>query len=183
MVIGYRASGMTPFVAVGSRARGKKRAKIAFVTCWPGSELQNFVGLQIAPAVGPELIRRVHALKRERPQDGAEHAHHIAMIKLVQYVRQSDGAVQTALKNSRTGLGAPQPRDRLTYDDCRCALLRRANGRQGGDRDAEAGRHASAGAKRLKKQTIRSATRLAKTSAQASGNSERQRFERLWGGF
>jgi len=33
------------------------------VTCWPGSELQNFVDLQIAPAVGPEIIAGSTRLK------------------------------------------------------------------------------------------------------------------------
>src|SRR4029453_359036 len=33
------------------------------VTCWPKSELQNFVDLQIAPAVGPELIAGSTRLK------------------------------------------------------------------------------------------------------------------------
>jgi N-acetylmuramic acid 6-phosphate etherase len=33
------------------------------VTCWPGSELQTFVDVQIAPAVGPELIAGSTRLK------------------------------------------------------------------------------------------------------------------------
>ena len=33
------------------------------MTCWPGSELQNFVDLQIAPAVGPEIIAGSTRLK------------------------------------------------------------------------------------------------------------------------
>jgi N-acetylmuramic acid 6-phosphate etherase len=33
------------------------------VTCWPGSELQNFVDLQIAPGVGPEIIAGSTRLK------------------------------------------------------------------------------------------------------------------------
>jgi N-acetylmuramic acid 6-phosphate etherase len=45
-----------------TRAR-KAGARIIFVTCWPGSELQNFVDLQIAPAVGPEIIAGSTRLK------------------------------------------------------------------------------------------------------------------------
>jgi len=33
------------------------------VTCWPGSELQNFVDLIIAPAVGPEVLTGSTRLK------------------------------------------------------------------------------------------------------------------------
>jgi N-acetylmuramic acid 6-phosphate etherase len=63
VVIGVSASGMTPFVR-GALTRARKAgAKIIFVTCWPGSELQNFVDLQIAPAVGPELIAGSTRLK------------------------------------------------------------------------------------------------------------------------
>src|SRR6185436_12101061 len=60
---GVSASGMTPFVR-GALTRARKAgAKIIFVTCWPGSELQNFVDLQIAPAVGPEIIAGSTRLK------------------------------------------------------------------------------------------------------------------------
>ena len=33
------------------------------MTCWPGTELQNFVDLIIAPAVGPEVIAGSTRLK------------------------------------------------------------------------------------------------------------------------
>src|SRR4249920_1159750 len=63
VVVGVSASGMTPFVR-GALTRGRKAgAKIIFVTCWPGSELQNFVDLIIAPAVGPEIIAGSTRLK------------------------------------------------------------------------------------------------------------------------
>jgi N-acetylmuramic acid 6-phosphate etherase len=63
VVIGVSASGMTPFVR-GGLTRGRKAgAKVIFVTCWPGSELQNFVDLIIAPAVGPEIIAGSTRLK------------------------------------------------------------------------------------------------------------------------
>jgi N-acetylmuramic acid 6-phosphate etherase len=54
---------MTPFVRGGLTRARKAGAKIIFVTCWPGSELQNFVDLQIAPAVGPEIIAGSTRLK------------------------------------------------------------------------------------------------------------------------
>jgi N-acetylmuramic acid 6-phosphate etherase len=63
VVIGVSASGMTPFVRGGLTRARKAGVKIIFVTCWPGSELQNFVDLQIAPAVGPEIIAGSTRLK------------------------------------------------------------------------------------------------------------------------
>ncbi len=63
VVVGVSASGMTPFVR-GALTRARKAgARIIFVTCWHGSELQNVVDLQIAPAVGPELIAGSTRLK------------------------------------------------------------------------------------------------------------------------
>jgi N-acetylmuramic acid 6-phosphate etherase len=62
-LVGVSASGITPFVR-GALTRGRKAgAKIIFVTCWPGSELQNFVDLLIAPSVGPEIIAGSTRLK------------------------------------------------------------------------------------------------------------------------
>jgi N-acetylmuramic acid 6-phosphate etherase len=63
VVVGVSASGMTQFVRGGLTRARKAGAKIIFITCWPGSELQNFVDLQIAPAVGPELIAGSTRLK------------------------------------------------------------------------------------------------------------------------
>ncbi len=63
VVIGVSASGMTPFVRGAlSRAR-KAAARIIFVTCFPGTELQTYVDLTIAPAVGPEVIAGSTRLK------------------------------------------------------------------------------------------------------------------------
>ena len=63
VVIGVSASGMTPFVR-GALARARKSgAKIIFLTCYPGTELQTFVDLTIAPAVGPEVIAGSTRLK------------------------------------------------------------------------------------------------------------------------
>jgi N-acetylmuramic acid 6-phosphate etherase len=63
VIIGVSASGITPFVR-GALTRARKAgARIVFVTCWPGSELQTFVDLIIAPAVGPEVIAGSTRLK------------------------------------------------------------------------------------------------------------------------
>ena len=63
VVIGVSASGMTPFVR-GALTRARKAgAKILFVTCDPRTELQTFVDLTIALAVGPEVIAGSTRLK------------------------------------------------------------------------------------------------------------------------
>jgi N-acetylmuramic acid 6-phosphate etherase len=63
VVIGVSASGMTPFVR-GALTRARKAgSKIIFVTCDPRTELQTFVDLTIAPAVGPEVIAGSTRLK------------------------------------------------------------------------------------------------------------------------
>jgi N-acetylmuramic acid 6-phosphate etherase len=63
VVIGVSASGMTPFV-LGALTRARRAgSKIIFVTCDPRTELQTFVDLTIAPAVGPEVIAGSTRLK------------------------------------------------------------------------------------------------------------------------
>ena len=63
VLIGVSASGMTQFVRGAlSRAR-RSGVKIIFVTCWPGTELQTFVDVIIAPTVGPEIIAGSTRLK------------------------------------------------------------------------------------------------------------------------
>jgi N-acetylmuramic acid 6-phosphate etherase len=63
VVIGVSASGMTPFVRGALTRARKSGAKIIFVTCVAGSELEQFVDLIIAPAVGPEVIAGSTRLK------------------------------------------------------------------------------------------------------------------------
>jgi N-acetylmuramic acid 6-phosphate etherase len=63
VVIGVSASGMTPFVRGGLTRARRAGSKIIFVTCDPHSELQTFVDLTIAPAVGPEVIAGSTRLK------------------------------------------------------------------------------------------------------------------------
>jgi N-acetylmuramic acid 6-phosphate etherase len=63
VVIGVSASGMTQFVRGALTRARKASSKIIFVTCDPRSELQTFVDLTIAPAVGPEVIAGSTRLK------------------------------------------------------------------------------------------------------------------------
>ena len=63
IVVGVSASGMTQFVR-GALTRARKAgARIIFVTCDPGTELQTFVDLTVAPAVGAEVIAGSTRLK------------------------------------------------------------------------------------------------------------------------
>jgi N-acetylmuramic acid 6-phosphate etherase len=63
VVIGVSASGMTQFV-LGSLTRARRvGSKIIFITCDPRTELQMFVDVTIAPAVGPEVIAGSTRLK------------------------------------------------------------------------------------------------------------------------
>ena len=63
VVIGVSASGMTPFVRGALTSARKAEARVVFVTCDPRNELQAFVDLTIAPAVGPEIIAGSTRLK------------------------------------------------------------------------------------------------------------------------
>ena len=63
VVVGVSASGMTPFVR-GALTRARQAgARVVFITCDPRTELQTFVDLTIAPAVGPEIIAGSTRLK------------------------------------------------------------------------------------------------------------------------
>jgi N-acetylmuramic acid 6-phosphate etherase len=63
VLVGVSASGMTQFVR-GALSRARRAGvKIIFVTCWPGTELQTFVDVIVAPAVGPEVIAGSTRLK------------------------------------------------------------------------------------------------------------------------
>src|ERR687890_332616 len=63
VVIGVSASGMTQFVR-GALTRARRAgARIIFVTCDPGTELQTFVDLTISPGVGAEVIAGSTRLK------------------------------------------------------------------------------------------------------------------------
>src|SRR5689334_1092927 len=56
VIIGVSASGITQFVRGALTGGRKKGARIIFVTCGPGTDLENYVDLIIAPIVGPEII-------------------------------------------------------------------------------------------------------------------------------
>ena len=56
VLIGVSASGMTQFVRGPLTRVGRTGVKIIFVTCWPGTELETFIDVIIAPAVGSEVI-------------------------------------------------------------------------------------------------------------------------------
>jgi N-acetylmuramic acid 6-phosphate etherase len=63
VVIGVSASGITQFVR-GALTRARRAgSKIVFVTCDPQTDLQTFVDLTIALAVGPEVIAGSTRLK------------------------------------------------------------------------------------------------------------------------
>jgi N-acetylmuramic acid 6-phosphate etherase len=63
VIIGVSASGITQFVRGALTGGRKKGARIIFVTCWPGTELSNYVDLIIAPVVGAEIIAGSTRLK------------------------------------------------------------------------------------------------------------------------
>jgi N-acetylmuramic acid 6-phosphate etherase len=63
VIIGVSASGMTPFVRGALTCGRKAGSRVVFVTCDPRTELQTFVDLTIAPAVGPEIIAGSTRLK------------------------------------------------------------------------------------------------------------------------
>jgi N-acetylmuramic acid 6-phosphate etherase len=63
VVVGVSASGMTQFVRGGLTRARRTGARIIFVTCDPGTELQTFVDLTIAPGVGAEVIAGSTRLK------------------------------------------------------------------------------------------------------------------------
>jgi len=63
VVVGVSASGITQFVRGALTKARTAGLKIIFVTCWPGTELQNFVDLVIAPNVGPEILTGSTRLK------------------------------------------------------------------------------------------------------------------------
>jgi N-acetylmuramic acid 6-phosphate etherase len=63
IVVGVSASGMTQFVRGALTSARKAGARIIFVTCDPATELQTFVDLTVAPAVGAEVIAGSTRLK------------------------------------------------------------------------------------------------------------------------
>jgi phosphoheptose isomerase len=147
VVIGVSASGMTQFVRGGLTRARKAGAKIIFITCWPGSELQNFVDLQIAPAVGPELIAGSTPQSGNRHQARAQHADDGGDDQSRQDLRQPDGRRADRIREAEGSRptdhrGRHRPRLRRV----RRALEAREVERQSGDRHAEDEADTAAGA-------------------------------------
>ncbi len=118
---------MTQFVRGAlSRAR-RSGVKIIFVTCWPGTELQTFVDVIVAPAVGPEVIAGSTRLKAGTATKLVLNA--ITTISMV-HMGKTYGNLMVDVKT-----GSEKARDRarriittvtgLDYDDAG-TLLRRA---------------------------------------------------------
>ena len=55
-LVGIAASGRTPYVLSGMRYARKTGAAVIAVTCCPGSPIDRFADIGIAPAPGPEVI-------------------------------------------------------------------------------------------------------------------------------
>ena len=126
VVIGVSASGITPFVRGGLTRARKAGAKIIFVTCWPGSELQNFVDLIIAPSVGPEIIAGSTRLKAGTATKMVLNMlTTVAMIKWGKTYGNLMVDVRPAPRSSRIAPADPRRRDRPRADAAE-ALLKRA---------------------------------------------------------
>ena len=126
VVVGVSASGITPFVR-GALTRARKAGlKIIFVTCWPRTELQNFVDLIIAPAVGPGSPHRLDPPEgRHGDQAGAEHAHDGGHGPRRQDLRQPDGGRADGFgETARPRAQDPRCRDRPGLRRGRQALKR-----------------------------------------------------------
>ncbi len=139
VVVGVSASGMTQFVR-GALTRARKAgSKIIFVTCDPRTELQTFVDLTIAPAVGPEVIAGSTRLKA-----GTATKMVLNMLTTASMIRigKTYGNLMVDVQ-----MGSEKLKDRarriitivtgLEYRRCRHAAAKSALERQGGDRHAE----------------------------------------------
>ena len=137
---------MTPFVRGGLTRARKAGAKIIFVTCWPGSELQNFVDLNIAPAVGPEIIAGSTRLKAGTATKMVLNMlTTVSMIKIGKTYGNLMVDVRTGsekLKDRASGSSASSP---ASSRRGRGAAEAREVEREGGDRDAEGGPDAAPG--------------------------------------
>src|ERR671910_2312684 len=127
VVVGVSARGMTPFVR-GALTRARKAgSKVLFVTCDPKTELQTFVDLTIALAVGPEVIAGSTRLKAGTATKMA-----LNMLTTIAMIRIGK-TYGNLMVDVRTGSEKLKDRARriigivtgLSYDDAD-ALLRRA---------------------------------------------------------
>ena len=134
--LGQRHDAVRPRRADPARKAG---ARIIFVTCWPGSELQNFVDLQIAPAVGPEIIAGSTRLKA-----GTATKMVLNMLTTIAMIRVGK-TYGNLMVDVQTGSEKLKDRARrilgivtgLDYDAADALLKQAQVERQGGDRHAE----------------------------------------------
>ncbi len=173
VVIGVSASGMTQFVR-GALTRARRAgSKIIFVTCDPRTELQTFVDLTIAPAVGPEVIAGSTRLKAGTATKmvlnmlttGVDDPHR-------QDLRQPDGRRADGIgEAARSRPPHHHHRHRPRVRRGRQAAAPGALERQGGDRHAEERPHLHPGAVAAAQvRTTSCATRSARTSKSGSRN-------------
>ena len=168
VVIGVSASGMTQFVR-GALTRARKTgARIIFVTCDPGTELQTFVDLTIAPGVGAEIIAGSTRLKA-----GTATKMVLNMLTTGAMVRIGK-TYGNLMVDVQTGSEKLKDRARrivnivtgLEYDEADRAAEDRTVEREGSDRHAEdRACRTSRRSRGSVKRTIRCARRLAKTSS------------------
>ena len=140
VVVGVSASGMTPFVRGALTSARKAGSRVVFVTCDPRNELQAFVDLTIAPAVGPEIIAGSTRLK-------AGTATKLVLNMLTTSAMILIGKTYGNLMVDVNALGSEKLRDRarrivhivtdLDYEEAEQAAEVGALERQDRDRDAE----------------------------------------------
>ena len=152
-IVGVSASGMTQFVR-GALTRGRKAGgKIVFVTCWPGTELQTFVDVIIAPAVGPEVIAGSTRLKAGTATKMVLNI--LTTVPMV-HIGKTYGNLMVDVQT-----GSEKLRDRaqriinvvtgLDYEQARGGPSARPVERQSGHRDGEDRRHLRQGARSAQK--------------------------------
>ena len=148
VVVGVSASGMTPFVRGALTSARKAGSRVVFVTCDPRNELQAFVDLTIAPAVGPEIIAGSTRLK-------AGTATKLVLNMLTTSAMILIGKTYGNLMVDVNALGSEKLRDRarrivhivtdLDYEDADKLLKSAQMEREDRDRDAEDGPHVHQG--------------------------------------
>ena len=178
VVIGVSASGMTQFVR-GALTRARRAgSKIIFVTCDPRTELQTFVDLTIAPAVGPEVIAGSTRLKAgTATKIVLNMLTTAAMIRIGKTYGNLMVDVQIGSEKLAIAPAGSSPSSPGSTTTRPTAAAPRALERQGGDRHAEEPDSTlRAGARRgCAARTTSSATRSARTSSRGCGNCSDER--------
>ena len=119
---------MTQFVR-GALTRARRAgSKIIFVTCDPRTELQTFVDLTIAPAVGPEVIAGSTRLKAGTATKIVLNMLTTgAMVRIGKTYGNLMVDVQTGSEKRRIAPAASSPSSPASNDDDADKLLRRAH--------------------------------------------------------